>query len=702
MNTFKINITNEFKLQCSLIDSEDKEQFISLHNNQQQEYTPCISFHNNIISICEENKENNIYFIEDFIQNPDTDQYYSIIFQNKQYSLIAEVLFSIIIDEFKQKIEKQFIIHETIVQIPSRDSLLSDRMRSSLEAIGLKNIYINSSTFDYTLQGQYLHELIQKKTQMTKLQKKLNKAKELYPKGSDKINQIIISQYDDLSEELIEREIIKLFDTKERTQMKLTTLDNYCLFISSRYLETLEDHQNFTKVTKRLERNMEKFHYNPISVTEKTIDFFPNVETHHIYKENDCYLKGGRVIQYVDWKRIGLYESKEIQERNKEKKIEFKGLSWTKNDVKKEQKKLNPQQSWKETINIQIPNGIQEIENGAFDEFGWLIRSIKIPESVKYLPHHCFDKCKILKQLILPETLIHIDNDAFIHLDELQELTISSWFKVNGNLLSIVNDECLYSVQLPRKIQFVYNNQTNHICVKSIDPLISYSIPSNVTKLSDYCFANSHSLKQLEGIDQIKEFGKCCFSPRMKDILEPLNLSKEEKLFIMYGLKQSEINQLEEWTNLSLDTILFDSIIDNWSENDSDLNDKIIGKKQLIFLIEDEKNEKFGLYLNTEIEDHYRRQTTDFQSFHFNLESNRRLLFPCVFDIIDTSYALRLKRENDSQLIQIGDIYLYKDISKDESFCEENYDHFKYYGIGNALCGNEKFIPKRILVIQMN
>ena len=114
-----------------------------MNNNQDQEYNPCISFHNNVISICKENEEQTIHFIKEFIQNPDEYKYYSITFQNKDYKLLSEVLFAIIIDEFKQIIEKQFIIHETVVEIPSRDSLLSDRIRNSLEAIGLKNIYIN-------------------------------------------------------------------------------------------------------------------------------------------------------------------------------------------------------------------------------------------------------------------------------------------------------------------------------------------------------------------------------------------------------------------------------------------------------------------------------------------------------------------------------------------------------------------------------
>ena len=71
--------------------------------------------------------------------------------------------------------------------------------------------------------------------------------------------------------------------------MKLCKLDNYCLFIASRHFESLEDHINFSFVCKRLRWNMEKFHYNPISVNEKTVKFFPNTETLNVDEDKDEY-----------------------------------------------------------------------------------------------------------------------------------------------------------------------------------------------------------------------------------------------------------------------------------------------------------------------------------------------------------------------------------------------------------------------------
>ena len=57
------------------------------------------------------------------------------------------------------------------------------------------------------------------------------------------------------------------------------TLDNYTMFIASRHFESIDDFINLEMGVKRFNGNMTKFHYNPISLTEKTRKLFPNVET---------------------------------------------------------------------------------------------------------------------------------------------------------------------------------------------------------------------------------------------------------------------------------------------------------------------------------------------------------------------------------------------------------------------------------------
>ena len=176
-----------------------------------------------------------------------------------------------------------------------------------------------------------------------------------------------------------------------------------------------------------------------------------------------------------------------------------------------------------------------------------------------------------------------------------------------------------------------------------------------------------------------------------------------------YGLDNKQKTQIEEWTSLKCTDIIFDSNVDNWSEDTSVFNERIIGKKQLLFLIEDEDGEKFGYYLNTEvIEKYHKHRETDEKSFHFNLQSNGRLDKLMKFEIIDLKwggYYLFEKSDRDFKLITLGDIELKKENNKNLSVCYQNKNRFDYHGIKNALCKKiyppNSFIPIRILVIQM-
>ena len=67
-------------------------------------------------------RERGIYPIKYIIENPTEFKEYKIEYKNKEYSLIFEVVFGLLIDEFKKNIEKDFIIKETYIEIETNDS----------------------------------------------------------------------------------------------------------------------------------------------------------------------------------------------------------------------------------------------------------------------------------------------------------------------------------------------------------------------------------------------------------------------------------------------------------------------------------------------------------------------------------------------------------------------------------------------------
>ena len=51
------------------------------------------------------------------------------------------------------------------------------------------------------------------------------------------------------------------------------------------YFESIDDLINFELCSRRFNGNMTKFHYNGISMNNKSIEWFPNVETLHLYEK---------------------------------------------------------------------------------------------------------------------------------------------------------------------------------------------------------------------------------------------------------------------------------------------------------------------------------------------------------------------------------------------------------------------------------
>ena len=333
----KIQITQNYTIHCSYQNEQNIQTNIHLNPElPQEEYIPCISFNNNTISVCKEEEPNNIQFIQQWIEEPENNTTYQVQFYNKTYHFIPEVLFAFIIERFKKQIEHQFIIEETLVKIPTRDFLFVERIKTSLESIDLKNIEIEKEEkidFDYENQGEEMFELMKLNQTIETYKRMFERAKEINPSAKEKLEEIDFNQFDHIVEESIEEEIKKRFTTKERTQMKLCKLDNYCLFIASRFFESLDDHINFIQVSKRMNGNIDKFHYNPISLNNNSLKLFTNIETLHIYKENDDFLEGGRISHYVNWPRISYRKYRKTVQKNEGKKIEFKNIVFTRKDT---------------------------------------------------------------------------------------------------------------------------------------------------------------------------------------------------------------------------------------------------------------------------------------------------------------------------------------------------------------------------------
>ena len=87
------------------------------------------------------------------------------------------------------------------------------------------------------------------------------------------------------------RFILKPFEEILPLQLKrifnVSTMDQYTMFIASRWFESIEDHINLMMSTKRFQLNITKFHYNPISINKRTREYFDHLKTLYLYSSKD-------------------------------------------------------------------------------------------------------------------------------------------------------------------------------------------------------------------------------------------------------------------------------------------------------------------------------------------------------------------------------------------------------------------------------
>ena len=118
---------------------------------------------------------------------------------------------------------------------------------------------------------------------------------------------------------------------------------------------------------------------------------------------------------------------------------------------------------------------------------------------------------------------------------------------------------------------------------------------------------------------KMKQFGKIMVSyyreieeKEMKKIKEKFfqlrnpyikYIDEEENEKQLIGiLERNEMKQLEQWTNKKCGEVVFDSNKDDWSQHTSVFDSRVMNKSNLMFVIEDTNNNKFGGYINSTID----------------------------------------------------------------------------------------------------
>ena len=262
-----------------------------------------------------------------------------------------------------------------------------------------------------------------------------------------------------------------------------------------------------------------------------------------------------------------------------------------------------------------------------------------------------------------------------------------------------VTNDCVKKNELTTTLN-KYIEQTEFDSLKTVVNDLSKKqndIPSQYVSLNNYN-EMKQSFKNLS--IQQQEISSQCVK---RNEFNELSFNYESNLSI------EEMKQIEEWTNKKCDTILFHSDKDDWSIETSVFDKKVSGKNNLIFVVEDTMNNKFGYYFNGTIDlnksDSYLKGNG---CFLFTLYSNGRVNGMMKFEQKNRTYGFIVNDKTDDALFAIHwGFSIKKENKKNKSSVNEYSKFFDYHGTTKAFHPDltdgswKEFTPKRFVVIEM-
>ncbi|EDR28606.1 hypothetical protein, conserved [Entamoeba dispar SAW760] len=257
------------------------------------------------------------------------------------------------------------------------------------------------------------------------------------------------------------------------------------IMIASMYFDDIKDFINLEIGIKRFQGNMERFHFNPIPLNNYSRKLFPNIETFHIYNENDEIFHDGRIFKKIIWYKVSY--SKYLQE--KEQGI-CKNIEYTKED------------RWK--YGNTIPSEVKSLGDECFYN-GYELTTMNIPSSIIEIGYECFYYCTSLTTINIPSSIIKIGNESFKECKSLTSMNIENLQFISEERI-FMNEPVLISCEIPHNLQIINGK---NIEKKDINEFI---IPSSITKLGDHCFSRCSSLKSINIPSSVSKLRDWCFS----------------------------------------------------------------------------------------------------------------------------------------------------------------------------------------------
>ncbi|ELP87951.1 leucine rich repeat containing protein BspA family protein, partial [Entamoeba invadens IP1] len=195
----------------------------------------------------------------------------------------------------------------------------------------------------------------------------------------------------------------------------MSKLDIYSFQIVSQYFYFESDFINSVLINKKYRLLLDRFRYNPISVSD--IKIFPFIEMQHLYTKNDMIIPD--IHRLVVWYPVSLQESKTLFS---EYDVVFKNVSLSKKDAKNNDVTLNIPQcvntlgfefdSHLQVETFVVPDHIKNLTEQLFS-YNQQLQEVTLSKCIRRLPNQCFYNCVHLSKIDIPECLCVIEDEVF-------------------------------------------------------------------------------------------------------------------------------------------------------------------------------------------------------------------------------------------------------------------------------------------------
>ena len=124
---------------------------------------------------------------------------------------------------------------------------------------------------------------------------------------------------------------------------------------------------------------------------------------------------------------------------------------------------------------------------------------------------------------------------------------------------------------------------------------------------------------------------------------------------------QREISFLNKWTGKTIKEIIFDSSIHSYEKFESEFHEKVINRKELLFVVKSIDGYLFGQYVQSQIQSYGDNSwIEDEKSFIFSFKENIPIHYPILQKRKENAFKLCSKHSNGLFAMGFYDIFIRK------------------------------------------